>query len=99
VTPLQTTISGTPTLQGAAPYEVTGTIFSTYVPDKTTFTSRPPAPTQGQEGAFARCIKKKNETNAPFCDPGPGGELYVGESYYSESPTIAPPGPARLHSR
>lgn len=83
VTPHMTTISGTPTLADAPPYELTGTVF-TWVDkmQKTTSTgSRKPAPTgKGKAGSFPKCFTKDKTT--PFCEPVSGGTLYVGKTYY-----------------
>jgi Psg1-like protein len=87
-TPQETTVSGTPTLADAPPLEVTGTVFTVTEDLRlVTSTGSPlPAPTGSKDpsGAFARCFRKKDDEFAPFCDPAPGSQLFVGNTYYGK---------------
>ncbi|TDZ13549.1 hypothetical protein C8035_v004337 [Colletotrichum spinosum] len=87
VTPLQTTISGTPALASAAPNALTGTVF-TFTDYKlakvSTSTGKPPVPTANGKngaGAFAPCSNTDGDF-APFCDPEKGSTLYTESTYY-----------------
>lgn len=86
VTPVQTTIDGTPTVISAAPNAVTATVFTnTNHGDVRTTTATVPNPTPtatGGAGAFPVCHNKDGD-NAPFCLPVVGAELNPGRTYYS----------------
>jgi hypothetical protein len=88
VTPIQTTIAGTPTIISAAPNAVTATVFTnTNQGDVRTTTGTVPNPTPtatGGAGAFPVCHNKDGE-NAPFCLPVVGAVLNPGTTYYSKS--------------
>lgn len=91
MTPVQTTISGTPTVISAAPNEVTATVFTaTEQGQASTRTGTAPAnPTATGEagaGAFPVC-RNKDGVNAPFCLPAAAAELYPGTTYYSKTLT------------
>lgn len=86
VTPIQTTISGTPTVLSAAPEAVTATVFTqTNYGEVSTVTATAPNPTptsgEGAAGAFPVC-HNRDGPNAPFCLPGAGKEMYPGTTYY-----------------
>ncbi|KAB5578413.1 hypothetical protein GE09DRAFT_1089546 [Coniochaeta sp. 2T2.1] len=85
VTPVQTTIDGTPTIISAAPNAVTATVFTnTRQGDVRTSTGTIPNPTPtatGGAGAFPVCHNKDGD-NAPFCLPVVGAELNPGNTYY-----------------
>ncbi|KAI0121234.1 hypothetical protein BJ170DRAFT_152220 [Xylariales sp. AK1849] len=85
VTPVLTTISGTPTIISAAPIELTGTVFTeTNYGEVTTSTGTAPAPTATASdgaGSFLSC-SNKDGVNAPFCQPTEGENLYPGTTYY-----------------
>ncbi|OIW26129.1 hypothetical protein CONLIGDRAFT_684658 [Coniochaeta ligniaria NRRL 30616] len=94
VTPVQTTIDGTPTVISAAPNAMTATVFTnTNQGDVRTTTATVPNPTPtatGGAGAFPVCHNKDGD-NAPFCLPLPGAELNPGKTYYvTWDPTIFP---------
>ncbi|KAK8064552.1 hypothetical protein PG994_007190 [Apiospora phragmitis] len=90
VTPVQTTISGIPTVISAPPNELTATVFTSYseAAGHTSTGTLPAAPTatgtDGQGGAFLKCNKPKGEPNAPFCQPVPWHvqEYRPGNTYY-----------------
>ncbi|KAH8906076.1 hypothetical protein BR93DRAFT_969295 [Coniochaeta sp. PMI_546] len=94
VTPVQTTIDGTPTVISAAPNAVTATVFTnTNQGDVRTTTATVPNPTPtatGGAGAFPVCHNKDGD-NAPFCLPLVGAELNPGTTYYiTWDPTFFP---------
>lgn len=97
VTPVQTTIDGTPTVLSAAPNAVTATVFTaTNQGDVRTTTGTVPNPTPtatGGAGAFPVCHNKDGE-NAPFCLPVVAAELNPGKTYYSQSFPALPPSQA-----
>jgi hypothetical protein len=88
VTPVQTTVDGTPTVISAAPNAVTATVFTTTSQGDvrtTTGTVPNPGPTAtGGAGAFPVCRNKDGE-HAPFCLPLAAAELHPGTTYYSPS--------------
>ncbi|PNH46627.1 hypothetical protein VD0004_g1461 [Verticillium dahliae] len=95
ITPVLTTVSGTPTYESGAPNALTGTVF--------TFTNRrdalvsvstgdPPIATakaKNGKGAFVPCHNIDME-HAPFCAPEKDGELFVGKTYYVTWDATAP---------
>lgn len=87
VTPVLTTISGTPTIISGAPNDVTGTVFTrTSMGEVSTRTGDPPIPTAtatGGAGSFPVCHNKDGD-KAPFCLPTMGTSLYPGTTYYSK---------------
>ncbi|KAM0329179.1 hypothetical protein ACHAQA_004477 [Verticillium albo-atrum] len=95
ITPVRTTISGTPTYESGAPNALTGTVFTftNYRDVKVTVsTGDPPiatAKSKNGKGAFVPCHNIDLE-HAPFCAPEEGGELFVGKTYYVTWDTTAP---------
>lgn len=87
VTPIHTTISGTPTVISGAPNDVTATVITrTNMGEISTSTGEPPLPTATASkgaGAFRVC-DNKDGPNAPFCLPTEGSSLYPGTTYYSK---------------
>jgi Ykl077w/Psg1 (Pma1 Stabilization in Golgi) len=86
VTPVLTTISGTPTVLSGAPYDVTGTVFTkTNLAIATTETEAavPTAVSPDGSGAFAAC-KSSDGDFKPFCAPLNNATLYPGTTYYSK---------------
>lgn len=85
VTPVLTTISGTPTVISGAPAQLTGTVFTeTNYGQVTTSTGTAPIATATNTdgaGSFLVCSNKDGE-NAPWCAPSPGENLYPGTTYY-----------------
>ncbi|KAI0399080.1 hypothetical protein F4802DRAFT_591083 [Xylaria palmicola] len=87
VTPVLTTVSGTPTVVDGAPHDVTATVFTyTSYGKIVTSTGEPPGPTAtstGDDGAgsFAQCSNLDGEF-APWCHPDGESPLYVGTAYY-----------------
>ncbi|KAM7202366.1 Protein of unknown function (DUF4448) domain containing protein [Rhypophila sp. PSN 637] len=83
VTPIVTTIDGTPTIKDAMPYHLTGTIFTTTVHfDRSTSTgSAVPTANKHGEGSFIRCSKPDPATK-PFCLPTKNQTLYAGVNYF-----------------
>ncbi|KAH8899216.1 hypothetical protein GQ53DRAFT_302783 [Thozetella sp. PMI_491] len=86
VTPVLTTISGTPTVISAAPYELTGTVFTrTDNGDVRTSTgTAAPLPTATNvvgAGVFDVCRNKDGDFK-PFCMPSDNATLYTGAVYY-----------------
>lgn len=86
VTPVQATISGTPTVISAPPNAVTATVFTSTVQGElktTTGTVPNPTPTATNgAGAFPVCNNKDGDY-APFCLPLGGATLNPGKTYYS----------------
>ncbi|KAI1819146.1 hypothetical protein F4861DRAFT_167145 [Xylaria intraflava] len=84
VTPVLTTVSGTPTILSGAPHDITATVFTTTSYGKViTSTGSAPLPTADSHGAgsFAACHNLNNDT-APWCLPTGSEPLYVGTTYY-----------------
>ncbi|KAI1145963.1 hypothetical protein F4825DRAFT_442168 [Nemania diffusa] len=85
VTPVLSTISGTPTVISGAPYAVTETVFTytSYGKVITSTGTTPPAPTATGKGAgsFAVCENLDGDM-APWCRPDGETPLYVGTTYY-----------------
>ncbi|KAI0466225.1 hypothetical protein F4859DRAFT_519248 [Xylaria cf. heliscus] len=84
VTPVLSTIDGTPTVISGAPHDVTATVFTyTSYGKVITSTGEAPGPTAtGQSaGSFAVCDNMDGEF-APWCKPDGGTPLYVGTTYY-----------------
>jgi len=91
VTPVLTTISGTPTIISGAPYELTGTVFTQTRFDAiiTTSTGVAAAPTANKgdgSGAFALCHNTEGDF-APFCEPKNNASIYPDNTRYSMSST------------
>ena len=87
ITPVLTTISGTPTVISPAPYVLTGSVFTeTDNGDVKTTTGAAPLPTatnsQGA-GVFDVC-KNQNGDFKPFCMPSNNATLYPGSVYYGK---------------
>ncbi|KAK8133065.1 hypothetical protein PG999_001238 [Apiospora kogelbergensis] len=90
VTPVRTTISGTPTVVSAPPNGLTATVFTSYseAAGHTSTGTAPAAPTAGSadggQGSFLKCTKPKGEPFAPFCAPLPwdAQEYRPGNTYY-----------------
>lgn len=86
VTPVQTTIDGTPIVISAPPNAVTATVFTnTVYGEVKTSTGTVPNPTPtatGGAGAFPVCNNKDGD-NAPFCLPVVGSTMNPGKTYYS----------------
>ncbi|KAH9897551.1 hypothetical protein F4778DRAFT_744012 [Xylariomycetidae sp. FL2044] len=85
VTPLVSTVDGTPTTIDAAPNDLTATVFTqtNYGKVTTTTGTEAPAPTAtGKEGgAFNLCSNTDGEY-APWCAPSAGTHLWPGWTYY-----------------
>ncbi|KAI1193476.1 hypothetical protein F5X97DRAFT_314236 [Nemania serpens] len=86
VTPVSTTISGTPTVLSGAPHDVTATVFTytSYGKIVTSTGLTPPAPTATgtkSAGSFALCNNLDGDL-APWCRPDGDTPLYVGTTYY-----------------
>ncbi|TPX09318.1 uncharacterized protein E0L32_009510 [Thyridium curvatum] len=85
VTPVLTTISGTPTVVSAAPHEITGTVFTQTDNGnvRTSTGDAPPPEATGKDGSgvFPVC-KNVDGANAPFCQPEKGDTLTPGKTYY-----------------
>ena len=83
VTPVVTTISGTPTIISGAPNDLTATVF-TRTSQGAVSTSTGAAPltkdtaAAGGGGAGAFPICHAAASRAPFCDPAPGSPLLLG---------------------
>lgn len=89
VTPVSTTISGTPTVLSGAPHDVTATVFTytSYGKIVTSTGLTPPAPTATgtkSAGSFALCNNLDGDL-APWCRPDGDTPLYVGTTYYCTS--------------
>ena len=89
LTPVWTTDDkGSSSLKDAAPYSLTGTVFSmTDMAKPTTTTGDPPNPTpdgKNGAGAFSRCFNVDGD-HAPFCRPTFNSTLKPGNTYYGES--------------
>ena len=95
VTPVLTTISGTPTVISPAPYELTGTVFTqTDNGDVRTTTGPAPLPTAtnaGGGGVFDLCRNTDADKLAPFCLPSDHATLYPDSVYYGTLETEEPP--------
>ncbi|KAI0435898.1 hypothetical protein F4803DRAFT_544069 [Xylaria telfairii] len=84
VTPVLTTISGTPTVISGAPHDITATVFTyTSYGKVVTSTGLAPGPTAtGQSaGSFPLCDNKDGKF-APWCKPDGESPLYIGTTYY-----------------
>lgn len=85
VTPLATTIDGTPTVLNAAPYDATGLVFTTTNNGEVlTSTGSPVAAATAASGAgaFLECHNVYGGPMAPFCLPSNNQTLYPGKTYY-----------------
>ncbi|KAK3945446.1 hypothetical protein QBC46DRAFT_445354 [Diplogelasinospora grovesii] len=88
VTPVVSTINGTPTIISGAPHDVTATVFTrTANAVVTTSTgdaaaSTPTAADSSGSGAFATCQNTDASNYAPFCTPANNATLYPGSTYY-----------------
>ncbi|GAW11366.1 hypothetical protein ANO14919_007100 [Xylariales sp. No.14919] len=84
VTPVLSTISGTPTVVSGAPHDVTATVF-TYTSYGKVITSTgavsEPTATSKSAGSFAICSNLDGDL-APWCAPDNNSTLYVGTTYY-----------------
>jgi hypothetical protein len=85
-TPVVTTTRGQETTLDAAPYELTGSVFTlTSWADVFTSTGEPPNPTGNPkkkgEGAFSSCVNTDGEY-APICRPSHNSTLLTGNHYY-----------------
>ena len=95
VTPVFTTIDGTPTVVSAAPHAITATVFTkTAHGEIRTSTGAPPPKATNKKngsGAFGVCKNLDGEFK-PFCEPADKKTLNPGGVYYSEfSPNHLPP--------
>ncbi|KAI0536802.1 hypothetical protein GGR58DRAFT_474208 [Xylaria digitata] len=84
VTPVLSTISGTPTVISGAPHDVTATVFTyTSYGKVVTSTGASPDPTATSQsaGSFAVC-SNLDGAMAPWCTPENNSTLYVGTTYY-----------------
>ncbi|PHH51505.1 hypothetical protein CFIMG_000179RA [Ceratocystis fimbriata CBS 114723] len=81
-TPSQTVIDGTTSLLDAPPYEITGTVFTEYHPDRTVYATRLPQPKSDGSGAFPLCTATAGADGSPFCWPREGDTLFVDTQYY-----------------
>ncbi|KAK3309933.1 uncharacterized protein B0T15DRAFT_18681 [Chaetomium strumarium] len=84
VTPVLTTISGTPTLLNAPPHDVTATVWTKHpYGEVTTITgpARPKATNDKGAGAFAACRNIDGEFK-PFCMPKNNDVYYPGSTHY-----------------
>ncbi|KAI0905491.1 hypothetical protein F4824DRAFT_454198 [Ustulina deusta] len=84
VTPVLSTISGTPTVISGAPHHVTATVFTYTSQGKViTSTGAPPGPTAASQsvGSFGLCSNLDGDF-APWCQPELNSTLYVGTTYY-----------------
>ncbi|RYP93232.1 hypothetical protein DL770_000607 [Monosporascus sp. CRB-9-2] len=83
VTPVSSTVSGTPTVVSAAPLQITGSVVTISYYDSTVTSSGTPypAPTGDVAGAFNICHNKDGE-RAPWCFPTQHAMLNPGKSYY-----------------
>ncbi|KAI8944543.1 hypothetical protein F4801DRAFT_585317 [Xylaria longipes] len=84
VTPVLTTIDGTPTVMSGAPHDLTATVFTyTSYGKVITSTGSAPAPTATGKsaGSFAVCDNMDGEF-APWCKPDGETPLYIGTTYY-----------------
>jgi hypothetical protein len=82
ITPVLTTLSGTPTIISPAPAEeVTKTVGGTITTSSAPFPTA--TETQGTGGAFPVC-QNKDGPFAPFCNPTNGTTLNPGVTYYGK---------------
>ncbi|KAI1378868.1 hypothetical protein F4677DRAFT_443350 [Hypoxylon crocopeplum] len=85
VTPVLSTISGTPTVISGAPHDLTATVFTeTNYGKVSTSTGSAPIPTATDSegaGSFPVCQNKGGD-HAPWCLPTEGTPLYPGITYY-----------------
>ncbi|KAI3319277.1 hypothetical protein HD806DRAFT_509542 [Xylariaceae sp. AK1471] len=84
ITPVLSTVDGTPTVISGAPHDVTATVFTTTSYGKViTSTGSAPLPTATGEsaGSFAVCNNLDGDL-APWCLPKGDEPLYVGAKYY-----------------
>ncbi|KAI0810032.1 hypothetical protein GGR55DRAFT_647727 [Xylaria sp. FL0064] len=84
ITPVLSTISGTPTVVSGAPHDITATVF-TYTSYGKIYTSTGTAPgptaTSKSAGSFGVCHNLDGDY-APWCRPEFNTTLYVGTTYY-----------------
>ncbi|PNH48057.1 hypothetical protein VD0004_g378 [Verticillium dahliae] len=86
--PTSTQVNGVATTLSAAPYILTGSVFTVTATngDVSTSTGAPPPPratdSDGGRGVFNVCMDNANSQIAPFCQPRARSELYVKEPYY-----------------
>ncbi|KAI2628078.1 hypothetical protein GGS26DRAFT_132476 [Hypomontagnella submonticulosa] len=97
VTPVLSTISGTPTVISGAPHDLTATVFTeTNYGKISTSTGTAPIPTatggDAGAGAFPVCHNKDGD-HAPWCQPTEGTPLYPGTTYYFTWDTSFFPAP------
>ena len=78
ITPVLTTVNGVATTISAAPASLTATTTSKGDADATTSGA---VPTSTGGGSFEVCYNME-DAYAPFCKPGNGSDVYVGETYY-----------------
>jgi hypothetical protein len=85
ITPVVTTISGTPTTLSAVPDSLTKIGTYTLSPDgaTSTYTGLPPAITAAGSGAGAFLPCQSGDT--PFCQPHEGALLNVGGTYFGRT--------------
>ncbi|KAI1100531.1 hypothetical protein F4804DRAFT_44531 [Jackrogersella minutella] len=86
VTPILSTISGTPTIISGAPHDLTATVFTetNYGQISTSTGTAPMATATGGDagaGSFPICHNKDGD-NAPWCQPTDGAPMYPGTTYY-----------------
>lgn len=103
ITPILTTISGTPTTLPPAPFAVTASVLTQTRPDAKLTTSTGPSapeatsPNGSSGGAFPICTNTPPSFLAPFCSPENNSTLHPGVTHYGPPPshTISTnPGPA-----
>ena len=98
ITPVLTTISGTPTVISGAPYELTGSVFTrTDNGDVRTTTGPAPFPTATNTlgaGVFESCRNHDGDLK-PFCMPSNNATLYPDSVYYGKSAGLATSGDRR----
>ncbi|TVY54311.1 hypothetical protein LCER1_G003225 [Lachnellula cervina] len=80
ITPVLTTVDGVATTISEAPASLTATTTS-QSDNKPTQSSGAADPTSTGGGSFQVCRNMDGES-APFCKPGNGSSVYVGETYY-----------------
>ncbi|KAI1319645.1 hypothetical protein F5Y16DRAFT_390690 [Xylariaceae sp. FL0255] len=85
VTPVLSTVDGTPTVVNGAPHDLTATDYTTTTMGEIlTSTAAPPAPTTTNTdgaGSFSVCNNLDGDL-APWCQPAQNDTLYVGTTYY-----------------
>lgn len=80
ITPVLTTISGTPTTLSPAPFAVTASVST----QTSTGSSAPKA--TSPNGAFAICTNTSPSSLAPFCSPENNATLHPGVTHYGPPP-------------